>query len=250
MLKWNFFEDPDPLFSIDKQLEEEILALGQKQIMTVSQPKYQVNPNFIEDQRGYLLGMSVSEIDKLRAFRAKGNYVNTIQEFQRVTQISDSLLITITPYLKFPEWKVPHTNPRKISKSRALLDINKASAEELKSVYGIGDVLSLRIIKFRNSLGGFLINEQLYDVYGLEPEVAARVLRKFKVVERPSVAKIDLNKATAYELSRLTYITAEVASQIVAYRKNNGGISSLNELTKIAGFPKDKIDRIKLYLTL
>ena len=38
---------------------------------------YPFNPNFITDYKGYRLGMSVEEIDKLHDFRAKGNFSKT-----------------------------------------------------------------------------------------------------------------------------------------------------------------------------
>ena len=74
---------------------------------------YLFNPNFITDYKGYKLGMSVSEIDRLVAYRKENKFVNSAQEFQAVTQISDSLLRAIAPLFKFPSW----VNSKKISGS-------------------------------------------------------------------------------------------------------------------------------------
>jgi competence ComEA-like helix-hairpin-helix protein len=128
--------------------------------------------------------------------------------------------------------------------------LNLATAEELKTINGIGEKLSARIIKFRDRLGGFLIDEQLYDVYGLEQEVVKKTLRKFRVVQPPSVQKININKATARELSRLIYINGDLAEKIITFRELNGAYGSLDELLNVASFPVERIDRIKLYLTL
>ena len=65
---------------------------------------YPFNPNFITDYKGYKLGMSVPEIDRLLAFRKQNKYVNSPEEFQNVTKVSDSLLSAISPYFKFPDW--------------------------------------------------------------------------------------------------------------------------------------------------
>ena len=59
---------------------------------------YPFNPNFITDYKGYKLGMSVEELDKLFAFRKENKYVNSAKEFQTVTGVSDSLLNAISPY--------------------------------------------------------------------------------------------------------------------------------------------------------
>jgi DNA uptake protein ComE-like DNA-binding protein len=209
------------------------------------------NPNFISDYKGYQLGLSPEELDRLYAFREKGNYVNSAKEFQEVTQISDSLLFQTGPYFKFPQFvnglakrKTAHTS------NITVTDLNLATEESLQRISGIGPVLSKRILAFRNSLGGFLVKEQLLDVYGLKPEVAKRAMKVFKVLKMPEIRKIPLNTATSEELAGLVYINSHLAKQIVQYRSSIGGFDSIAQLTKIEDFPADRINRIKLYLSL
>ena len=66
--------------------------------------KWDFNPNFITDYKGYTLGMSLEEINRLHDYRATNAYVNSNQEFQEITLISDTLLQLISPYFKYPEW--------------------------------------------------------------------------------------------------------------------------------------------------
>ena len=216
------------------------------------------NPNFITDYKGYTLGMSVEEIDKLHAFRAMDKYVNTKEEFQKVTGITDSLLFVIAPYFKFPDWvkskkqnsKKSSYQPKKANKTYEVQDLNSVTAEDLKRINGIGEKLSARIVKFRDRLGGFIVNEQLYDVYALDPEVVDRTLKRFQVLNPPKVQKININSATAGEIAALVYISYSVADGIVQLREQNGRINSFEELTVIDGFPAEKLDRIALYLLL
>lgn len=223
-----------------------------------AQPKiYPFNPNYITDYKGYALGMSIEELDRLFAFRKTGKFVNSAKEFQEITQISDSILALLSPYFTFPEWTKKRRNVSFTSHSkkantieRGAIDLNRATAAQLRSINGIGDKLSVRIVKFRDRLGGFLVNEQLFDVYGLEPEVVHRTLEKFIVLSPPTIEKININLATAEEISRLIYINRKVADQIVTLRNEKGKIDSFEELFNINGFPINKIDRIKLYLTL
>ncbi|SIR36738.1 ComEA family DNA-binding protein [Maribacter ulvicola] len=221
---------------------------------------YPFNPNFITDFKGYTLGMSVAEIDRLHNFRKKAKFVNSVKEFQNVTKVSDSLLDNISPYFKFPEWTQNRkrksayksntfTLDNKVDKV-AWKDLNTATAEDLKMISGIGEKLSARIIKFRDRLGGFLIEDQLLDVYGLDPDVVERTLTRFKVINKPEIVKINVNIATAKELSKLIYLQKDVAESIVNYRNLNGSINSLNELLKIEEFPEERINRIALYLSL
>lgn len=215
---------------------------------------YPFNPNYISDHKGYILGLSIEELDRLSAFRKEGKFVNSSEEFQVVTQVSDSLLGILSPYFQFPDWKKHNQFQKKaLSKPKnrvQVKDLNAASAMDLMSVYGIGETLSNRIIKFRDRLGGFLANEQLYDVYGLKPEVVEETLRAFQVLEVPEVKKINLNTASAKELSQLIYIRSGLAAQIVAHREKNGLFKTFEELTYVDGFPTEKLDRIALYLSL
>lgn len=251
------------MISVDSEMQTKIDALKEKALQGDTLKVYPFNPNFITDYKGYTLGMSVDEIDRLHQFRRTNKYVNSSEEFQKVTQVTDSLLLVISPYFKFPEWTKKGSG-QSIEGSRlndleepltkgfgeGYWDLNSAAAEDLKSIRGIGEKLSARIIKFRDRLGGFLVDEQLYHVYGLEPDVAARTLKKFKVTEKPDIAKININSASEAEMVKLVYINYDLASKIIAFRDTNGRIAAFNELTTIEGFPAEKLDIIQLYLSL
>ena len=220
---------------------------------------YPFNPNFITDYKGYTLGMSPQEIDRLLKFREEGKYVNSATEFQEITKVSDSLLSSISTYFKFPEWtqkrnKVEtsaaiHYKKRQPAERKEITDLNQVTLEQLKRVYGIGDKLSARIVKFRDRLGGFLVNEQLYDVYGLDAQVVERILKRYQVLNPPKIKRINVNTATASEIAQLIYINRSQAEEIVRYREENGSFSSLNEMTSMFNVSKEKIDRIGLYLS-
>ena len=273
---------------VDNELQQQIDSLKKITSKEAAIKKYPFNPNFITDYKGYVLGMSPGEIDRLHAFREAGKFANTAEDFQKVTGVSDSLLAVLSPYFKFPEWtkkkrtsekhyrksrtkseipavksnssytvytkgsqaRTPNTAKGSTASGEALRDLNSATVADLRTINGIGEKLSARILKFRDRLGGFLVAEQLYDVYGLDPEVAALALRKFTIVERPGIQKININTASTYEIASLLYIQGKIAERIVAYRDSIGAIKSFDELKNIEGFPTEKIPRIALYLSL
>ena len=219
---------------------------------------YLFNPNFITDYRGYKLGMSVKEIDRLLAFRKQDKYVNSPKEFQNITKISDSLLNVMAPFFKFPDWvnnkkefkefkKYPNQAFAKKEKI-VLIDINQASKDDLIKIYGIGEAISLRILKQKESLGGFVSMEQMKDVWGLSPEVIENLNTHFKVSVLPNFKKIDINNASLKELSQFYYFRYALAKEIVTYRSMRGNINNIEDLTKIKGFPVDKVKIIALYL--
>lgn len=215
------------------------------------------NPNFISDYKGYKLGMSIQEIDKLHAFRKANRYVNSVSEFQQVTGVSDELLQKIAPFFKFPEWvnnkkehasflskKWDNATRKVVSKG----DINLATLEEIKKIYGIGDALAARIFKHKEQLGGFVAMEQLNDIWGLSPEVIENIKTHFEVKVQPQVKLIDINNASLKELSQFYYFRYALARQIVIYRSMNGDIKNSDDLIKIKDFPVEKAKIIALYL--
>lgn len=237
----------------DQERVDSLLARAKEKDTTKT---YSFNPNFISDYRGYVLGMSPEDIDRLHAFREKGKFLNSAKEFQEITKISDSLLHAIQDNFKFPKWSQQKQRTATTASfvrpevAVAPKDVNTATAEDLRAVNGIGVKLSARIIKFRDRLGGFMDSSQLYDVYGLEKEVADRAMKLFEVKKPPAIKKININTATASELSKLIYIPYQLAEDIVAYRNDNGTFNSFEELSQVEGFPTPKLHRIALYLSL
>ena len=214
---------------------------------------YPFNPNFITDYKGSKLGMSVAEIDRLLNFRKTNQYVNSASEFQKVTQVSDSLLITISPYFKFPDWvnkrKANHYKPfEKKTEKIVLLDINHATKEDLIKIYGIGPALSDRILKQKELFGGFVSLKQMDDIWGLSPEVIENLNKYFIVTALPRIKKIDINNASIKELMLFPYFKYALAKSIVTYRSMNGDFKNSEDLTKINDFPSEKLDIISLYL--
>jgi competence ComEA-like helix-hairpin-helix protein len=220
---------------------------------------YLFNPNFISDYKGYKLGMSTQEIDRLLAFRKENKFVNSTKEFQQVTKISDSLLKIISPLFKFPDWIQKENNfktekkefvqkPDLKKEKVVILDINEATQEDLVKIYGVGDALSLRILKQKEILGCFVSMEQMNDIWGLSPEVIAELNSHFKVIVPASFKKIAINDASLKELSQFSYFRYALAKQIVTYRSMNGNFKNIEDLSKIKGFPVEKAKIISLYL--
>ncbi len=217
------------------------------------------NPNFITDYKGYKLGMSVAEIDRLLAFRKTNQYVNSAREFQHITKISDSLLAAISPYFKFPDWVTNKKESKEYVKFEktsfykkekiSVIDINSATSEDLMKINGIGPGFSERILNFRESLGGFVSMEQMQDVWGLPPEVITKLNVNFKIGSTPQFKKIDINNASLKEIAQFPYFRYAIAKEIVTHRSMNGDIKNVADLTKIKGLSTQKATIIALYLT-
>ncbi len=214
------------------------------------------NPNFISDFKGYTLGMSNEEIDRLHQFRKEDKWINSADDFQRVTGVSDSLLQSMASDFKFPDWvektkvEVYRDKKPKVFNEKLWKDINSATAEDLETISGIGGVLSDRIIRFRNRLGGFRHHKQFYHIYGLKEDVVERLHSKFRIIEKSDSILFNVNNASAYTIRGFVYFNRQLSNSILRYRDSVGIINSWKELEEIDGFPQDKIEIIELYLSL
>ena len=231
-------------------LDKEYNVLHQKKLKKKTPKRYPFNPNFITLYKGYELGMSLEEIERLHAFRAQNKWINSSQDFQKVTGISDSLLAAISPYFKFPKWVTQSSQnntykPKKISK----LDLNLATAEELQKVYGVGSKLSERILRYREKYdGGFANMIELSAIYGLSEDVIENIKKKFIIAHPRPIHSVDLNTANQEDLVKIPFIDYELAYRIIETRVLKEVYFSIEELTKIKDFPTNRLDIIKLYL--
>ncbi|WP_339884485.1 helix-hairpin-helix domain-containing protein [Polaribacter vadi] len=225
---------------------------------------YPFNPNYITDYKGEQLGMSLEEIDRLLAFRKTNKFINSKEEFQNITKVSDSLLNIISPYFKFPDWVVKQNQSSNSSRNSkesftensykkkevkiSTTDINKATAEDFQSISGIGSAFSNRIIKYRSKLQGFSFDDQLYEVWGLDKEIADKVLSVFKIDEKPIIKKVNINTIEFKQLLKNPYVDYELCKKIFNYRDEVAELQNISELKHIEGFPVELYDRIVLYL--
>ena len=238
-------------------IQKELDSLRTIDIASKKPKVFPFNPNFLTDFKGYTLGMSTEEIDRLLAFRKENKWINSVEDFKKVTKVSDSLLNKISPYFKFPDWVTNPKSKNKYVKKRfkekkftQKIDLNLATQGQLEGVNGIGKAFSKRIIEYRNKLGGFTNDIQLYQVYGLDFQVANSILKEFTVKTPKEIIKMNLNSISASDISTIPSISFDIAKKIWEFRILNEGIKSFSELENIEGLTKRKLQGIQLYLKL
>lgn len=250
---------------VGKQSEEEKewLALQAKAdsidavAKSIKDTIYPFNPNYMSDYKGYVLGLSTSQIDRLHAYRQSGKFVNSVADFQKVTGIHDSLALKLSPYIKFSGYKfekpaeeqyVESKNLQQEPLSVKVLDINAATEDDLVKVYGIGPSYARMILRRKADWGAFVSMEQMDDFTELSPEARSGLKESFTVEDIAHLNKLNVNTASLQQLSRFTYFNREIARGIITQRSMNGTVTRIDELLKIPDFPVDKVKIIALYL--
>ena len=149
-------------------------------------------------------------------YRSSIGGFSSVRQLSRVYGLNPEAFASIRPHLYVSKLTAP-TPPKpkgQIAKApkKIKLDVNTATAEEFELLPGIGKTLSNRIVKYRNTIGGFQKVEQLKRVYYLEPDVYAEIqpMLYIKGSTRPRPTQKIASAATATKAKQ----PPEIPSQI------------------------------------
>lgn len=112
----------------------------------------------------------------------------------------------------------------------------------------IGDVLSVRIVRYREVLGGFISMDQIEEAYGLSDEAIAS-LKSSAFIEndfRPHQIKVNFDSMNV--LKSHPYISNDLAEDMIRYREINSIIESETVLANFKSVDKSNFQKLILYL--
>jgi len=218
---------------------------------------FNFDPNTATNDDLKELGIPAFLSDRIINYRAKGGSFRQPEDLLKIYGMDSLLFERLHPFIQIQTQK-PSLSIRQPDKSTAIKrnatiqpqDLNLADTTQLKLIRGIGTVLASRIVKYRNALGGFVNQNQIKEVYGLDTTVVKLVQNQFYIdpVFRPSL--LNINEATESELSNHPYIRSKIAKSIVAYRFQHGSFNEITDLLKIDLIDQTKFDQIRPYLTI
>ncbi len=160
--------------------------------------------------------------------------------FYQVDNFSDKKLL---------KWILKNSKSKHFSKVAVeLLDLNTADTLQLKSIKGIGSVLSKRIIKYRNLLGGYVKVEQLKEVYGISEELYERCKTYF-YTETSKVKRIPLLESNIKVISKHPYFNYEQSKELVNLHRKGVDIKNINA-SDLKNIDEIEWELMKLYLDL
>lgn len=190
-------------------------------------------------------------------FTKKGGTFKTIEEVKKLWGMNDSIFNTIAPYLtlcKNESKEINSTfsnktwqNTKKSEKKVEMIEINTADTIELKKLPGIGKSFALRIVKYRNRLGGFYAKEQLMEIYGFKQELFDKI-SPYIYVDVFEIKKININTSDYSTLIQNPYFTKEAVKTILQYRKNYGKFNNGNDLLIHQIINEDEWSKLKWYI--
>ncbi len=227
------------------------------------------DPNTLDKKGWRQLGLSEKQALSIIKFNSKGSAFKKKEDLKKVFVISDEFYKKIEPYIKIENslqqqkiaqleqtenelratfdkkpsyFKQP--NPKEIEP----IELNSADTSVLKSLKGIGSFYALKILRYKQKLGGFIKKEQLLEI----PEIDSALFQSVKnniLLDSTLIDKIPINKVSSFKLSGHPYFSKNLALALINYRDRNGKYTTKNDLKKCLLVNDKVFNKIVPYLS-
>jgi competence protein ComEA len=152
-------------------------------IIPVNTTLFYFDPNTLDAEGFKKLGLRDKTVQTLLNYRSKGGHFGKADDIRKIYGLRQDEADRLIPYIKIENavsnkndadfYEAEKERPKPIIKK---IDINTATEEEWKALPGIGEVLSKRIVKFRNSIHGFKSVNDISKTYGLSDSTFQLIL--------------------------------------------------------------------------
>ena len=177
------------------------------------------NPNTCDYSTLLAVGFPKKTATTFLKFREKGFVVKRKKDLLKVYGISPQLYASLENrmVIDLPQ-KLENPKEKQTKPVLPNIELNSADTIALQSLPGIGPVISKRIIKYRDLLGGFYSPAQLKEVYGISEELYT-VTRTRVTADSTTIKKLYPNLADFKVLNKHPYIGYELSKKLCNQRK-------------------------------
>jgi len=216
------------------------------------------DPNALDVPGWKKLGIRDKTIQTIQKFLSKGGHFYKAEDLKKIYGLHPNDYSRLEPYIKIESTKtVDIEKPIEYVKKEMKpghpayrsVDINTADTSAFISLPGIGSKLALRIVSFRDKLGGFYSVDQVGETYGLSDSVFQKI-KQWLTLGNVPVKKININTATVDELKTHPYIRYAIANSIVSYRNEHGPFEKLEDIKKVMAVTGEVYNKTAPYLFL
>lgn len=224
------------------------------------------DPNTAQDREWLKRGISEKQLKSIRKYCSYGAHFASIDDLKKVYVLSDEWVDFYASDFQFPSQQLrekPKENKgieEGLGEERTTLasatvekqerlNINLADTTAFKSIYGIGSYYANKLVKYRESLGGYHSMNQLSEIYNMREEVLL-VLNESCFLEEGDQQCLRINEASEEELAQHPYLSRNQSKALVAFRNEHGPFHSEQELLKCVALNKATVLKIRPYLCL
>ncbi|MCJ8210301.1 helix-hairpin-helix domain-containing protein [Mucilaginibacter sp. RS28] len=198
---------------------------------------FKFNPNKLSVQKWLQLGLSERQAGMITHYLEKGGHFYKKADLKKIYSISEADYTRLAPYIELPD----------AEEAIPVIELNHADSASLTRLKGIGPGFAMRIIRYRDKIGGFHSKQQLKEVFGIDEEHYLLVEKQVKV-NASLLKKLNINKATFDDLRRYPYLTYKQVNAILQYRNEHGDYENLADMEDVAILDKATLQKLKPYL--
>ena len=244
--KTDFSEFKEKIQAFETSLEEKKHSEKIKTVESKVEEEevfFDFNPNNLPISDWMRMGLSEKQAAAIKNYEEKGGIFRDKLDVKKMYTISPEIYSKIENHILLPDVANKEASASKFENYKKkefkkynniplVIDINTADTSEFMKIRGIGPAFSSRIIKYRNSLGGFHSKEQILEVWGIDSVVYEKIQKHIILDEKIDLKRININTATADELKNHPYIDWKIANSIYKYRTQNGKYKNLDDIKK------------------
>jgi competence protein ComEA len=201
------------------------------------------NPNNLTVDQWKQLGLSAHQANIIKHFEVKGGRFYSKEDVKKIYSITADDYKRLEPYIQIPQAAYTSTK----AKPGEIIELNGADSAKLTKVRGIGPSFAVRIVRYRNRLGGFYNKEQLKEIYGIDTAKYAEIKDEVSV-DAGKVTRININTISFDQLRIFPYLGYKQVNAIIQYRVQHGNYSSIDDMKNIAILDEGILRKIEPYL--
>lgn len=217
---------------------------------TVPPQLFAFDPNTLDEAGFVRLGLPPRTARTIINYRSKGGRFRKPDDLRKIYTLRPEDAERLVPYVRIAGMQQESSGyiaQRSEVKPLTRIDINAADAATLEQLPGIGKVLSERIVRYREALGGFYSVQQLKEVSGISEDLFEQI--RAQLVLKPGThQRWSLTQLNRETLSQHPYCSKATADAIIRFRHSKGVIQSVDELKSIPDIRPEIIARLLPYL--
>ena len=227
--------------------------------------EFYFDPNTLSLEGWRKLGLKERTIQTILNYLAHGGKFRKAVDLEKIYGLQRKDLDRLRPYVRIEPEKPRDEKIERDSSSREQkifhkaiayprlrkysVDINHSDTSEWIALPGIGSRLALRIVNFREKLGGFYSVHQVAETFAL-PDSTYHSIQIWLHCNPADIRTIELNSATIDQLKSHPYIRYALANAIIQFRLQHGPFKTIEDLRKISLVTDEVFTKIKPYLTV
>lgn len=202
------------------------------------------NPNTLDTNQWKALGLSGRQALVIEHYVAKGGRFYRKEDLKKIYSITAADYRRLEPYITIPEEEYAANK----LKAGEAIELNTADSAAMTRVKGIGPYFAVRIIRYRNRLGGFFRKGQLKEIAGVDSLKYAEI--QGQVTVNPAlIKKLSINTISVNQLLIFPYLRYNQANAIIQYRSQHGKYRSVNDMKNIAILDDEILSKLEPYLS-